>query len=109
LKGIFHCFSGTAEEAQTLTDMGVHLGIGGIATFKNGGLGPVVENTPLKNMVLETDSPYLAPHPYRGKRNEPAFLEHIARKICEMKGISIEEMGNITSENCRMLFTQFAN
>ena len=104
LKGIFHCFTGTIEQGQRAIDLNLHLGIGGIVTFKNGGLDKVVKETDLKHLVLETDAPYLAPMPYRGKRNEPSYLKHIAEKIAEIKGISLDEVDRITTENAKSIF-----
>jgi TatD DNase family protein len=104
LRGIFHCFTGTAEQAEKIVDMGFYLGIGGVATFKNGGLEPVLRTVGLENIVLETDSPYLAPVPFRGKRNEPAYLADIAARVAYIKGCSAEEVGRVTSENARKIF-----
>ena len=104
LSGVFHCFSGTLAQAEKITRMGFYLGIGGVSTFKNGGLGEVLENIPLEFLVLETDSPYLAPTPYRGKRNEPFYIKEIARKIAEVKNLSLGEVVKATSENSRRLF-----
>lgn len=104
LKGVFHCFSGTAEQAKKITDLGFYLGIGGVVTFKNGGLDKVFEQTGLEKVVLETDAPYLAPVPYRGKRNEPAYLKYVADKLAELKGIRVEEVAEITERNARELF-----
>ncbi len=99
LKGIFHCFSGNLKQAENIINLGFKLGIGGVLTFKNSGLDKVVKNISLENIVLETDSPYLAPHPKRGKRNESSFLIYIAEKIAEIKNINIKEVAEITSEN----------
>lgn len=104
-KGIFHCFSGNFEQAQKIIALNVFkLGIGGVVTFKNSGLDKVVEQTDLKHLVLETDSPYLAPVPYRGKRNESAYLIKVAEKIAELKQISIEKVAEITSANADEIF-----
>jgi TatD DNase family protein len=102
--GIFHCFTGTAEEAKKVIDLGFYLGIGGVVTFKNGGLDKVIPEIDLKNIVLETDAPYLAPMPFRGKRNEPAYLIKVAEKIAELKNISVEEVANVTTENSKKIF-----
>jgi TatD DNase family protein len=83
LKGIFHCFTGTLEEAQKAVELGFLLGIGGVATFKNGGLDQVIPHISIDKLVLETDAPYLAPVPYRGKRNEPSYLPLVAQKIAD--------------------------
>ncbi|WP_192820628.1 TatD family hydrolase [Rufibacter sp. LB8] len=104
LKGIFHCFSGTVAEAQAVIDAGFLLGIGGVATFKNGGLTPVLEEIDLHHLVLETDSPYLAPVPWRGKRNEPAYLPMVAQRIAEIKSIPVEEVAAVTTATALNLF-----
>jgi TatD DNase family protein len=104
LKGIFHCFSGTVEQAQRVVDVGMYIGIGGVVTFKNGGLNKVVPDIDLKNIVLETDSPYLTPVPFRGKRNEPSYLTYIVEKIAELKGISVEEVKEVTTQNALNAF-----
>lgn len=99
-KAIFHCFSGTVEQAEQVVQLGhFKLGIGGVVTFKNAGLDKVVEAIDIKHLVLETDAPYLAPKPYRGKRNEPDYLLLIAKKIAEIKNISIEEVAAVTTQN----------
>ena len=104
LKGVFHCFSGTADQAKEITDLGFYLGIGGVITFKNSGLDKALKDVALKHIVLETDSPYLAPVPYRGKRNECSYLKYVVEKISEIKGISKEEIANITTMNAKELF-----
>ncbi|KAA9345642.1 TatD family hydrolase [Adhaeribacter soli] len=104
LTGIFHCFSGTAEEAKKAIDLNFYLGIGGVATFKNGGLDKVLPEVPLERIVLETDCPYLAPVPHRGKRNEPAYLKLIAEKVAQLKNISVEELAEQTTKNAQKLF-----
>lgn len=104
LKGIFHCFSGNLEEAKTIIEMGFYLGIGGVVTFKNSGLDKVLEHISLEHIVFETDSPYLAPVPYRGKRNEPAYTRIIAEKVAEIKKITPNELAKITTENAKKLF-----
>lgn len=103
-KGIFHCFSGNAQQAQQVIDFGFKLGIGGVLTFKNSGLDKVIEEVDLQHLVLETDAPYLAPVPFRGKRNEPVYLTEIARKLAEIKNISYMELSETTSENALSLF-----
>ncbi len=104
-KAIFHCFSGNVEQAQEVIKMGnFKLGIGGVVTFKNSGLDKVVEAIDLKHLVLETDAPYLAPVPYRGKRNEPDYLLLIAKKIAEIKNISVEEVAAVTTKNSIDIF-----
>ncbi len=104
LTGIFHCFSGTLEEAKKVIDLNFYLGIGGVSTFKNGGLDKVLPEVPLERIVLETDCPYLAPVPHRGKRNEPAYVKLIAEKVAQLKNISVEELAEKTTENARKLF-----
>ena len=104
IKGVFHCFSGTIEQANAVVSMDFLLGIGGVVTFKNSGLDMIVKEIPLSHLVLETDAPYLAPVPYRGKRNEPAYLGLIADKIAEIKGITSEEVKNITTDNALRIF-----
>ncbi len=106
LRGIFHCFSGTADEAKSVTDLGFLLGIGGVVTYKKSTLPAVLEQVPLQNIVLETDAPYLAPTPYRGKRNESSYIPVIAAKVAEIKQCSIEEVAAITTANCHKLFAQ---
>jgi TatD DNase family protein len=97
--GIFHCFTGNAEQAKMVIDMGFYLGIGGVVTFKNGGLDKTLLEIDLKNIVLETDAPYLAPVPYRGKRNEPSYILKVAEKISELKSCSLEEVVRVTTAN----------
>ena len=104
-KGVFHCFSGTLEQAKQIIDLGFMMGIGGVVTFKNGGLDKVLPLIGLNHLVLETDAPYLAPVPYRGKRNEPAYLKLVAEKIADMLGINVEEVAKITTENAKKLFS----
>jgi TatD DNase family protein len=104
LKGIFHCFSGTPEEASEIISLGFLLGIGGVVTFKKSTLQDVVKATDLKHMVLETDAPYLAPVPYRGKRNESSYIPLIAEKIAELKEVPIEEVAIISTANAEKVF-----
>jgi TatD DNase family protein len=104
LRGVFHCFTGSLKQAKEITSMGFMLGIGGVATFKNGGLGEVLEKTDLNKLLLETDSPYLAPVPNRGKRNEPAYTKLVCEKIAEIKKIAPEEVAEATSTNAYQLF-----
>lgn len=103
LRGIFHCFSGNLKEAQRVINLNFLLGIGGVATFKNGGMDKVLPFIDLKNIVLETDAPYLAPVPHRGKRNEVAYLELVAQKIAELKEVSVKEVVQQTTENALTL------
>ncbi len=104
LKGIFHCFGGTVMEAQQIIDLGFLMGIGGIITYKKSGLYEVVQSIPLEYLVLETDAPYLTPVPFRGKRNEPAFLKYVIEKIAEAKSISKEEVITATTRNAENVF-----
>jgi TatD DNase family protein len=104
-KGIFHCFSGDIVQAQKILSLGnFKLGIGGVVTFKNAGLDKIVEQLHLTDLVLETDAPYLAPVPFRGKRNESAYTPLIAEKIAQIKNISIEEVASVTSQNAIEIF-----
>lgn len=105
LKGVFHAFTGNSDQAEEIVDRGYLLGIGGILTFKNSQLAGVVDNISLDYMVLETDSPYLAPVPFRGKRNESSYLHYIAKCLAEIKGTSMEKVGDITSRNAKKLFS----
>ena len=104
LRGVMHCFTGTEEEAHAYLDLGFHLGLGGVTTFKNCGVRDFLTEIPLDRIVLETDAPYLAPVPHRGKRNEPAFMTDIAKKIAEIYEIPFEEIAEITTSNAKMLF-----
>lgn len=104
LKGVFHCFSGTHEQAQKIVDLDFFIGIGGVVTFKNSDLKNVLVNVPLEQIVLETDAPYLAPVPYRGKQNTPAYLPYIAKKVAEIYGKDMTEIAGITNDNARRLF-----
>ncbi len=104
LKGVFHCFSGTEEQANKIISLDFYLGIGGVLTFKNAGLDKVIEKLGMDHLVLETDSPYLSPVPFRGKRNESAYLKYVAQKLAELKNISIEEVAAVTTANAQKLF-----
>lgn len=104
LTGVWHCFNGTIEEGRRALDMGLHLGIGGVVTFKNGGVDKTVSQLPLDKMILETDSPFLAPVPHRGKRNEPSYTSLVAIKLSELFSLSLAEIDHITTENARSLF-----
>lgn len=103
-QGIFHCFSGNEEQAQQVIDLGFKLGIGGVVTFKNSGVDKAIANIDLEHIVLETDAPYLAPVPYRGKRNDPAYILKVAEKISDIKGCSLMEVARITTENSIKIF-----
>ncbi|MVM35228.1 YchF/TatD family DNA exonuclease [Spirosoma sp. HMF4905] len=110
LTGIFHCFVGTLDEANRAIELGFKLGIGGVATFKNGGIDKVLPHISLEHLVLETDAPYLAPVPYRGKRNEPAYLQLIAQRIADIKQLSFDEVARHTTANALSLLpTLYAN
>ena len=105
LRGVFHAFADNAEMARKLERMGeFKFGIGGVVTFKNSGLNKVVEELPTELLLLETDSPYLTPVPHRGKRNEPAYVEHVCRKIAEIKGTTLEHVDSITTANAKHIF-----
>jgi len=104
LRGVFHCFNGDADQAQKIIDLGFHLGIGGVLTFKNSGLDKTLENFSLERIILETDAPYLAPVPNRGKRNESAYVALIAGKLATVKQLSLEEVASITTKNAQELF-----
>ncbi|GAB4024071.1 TatD family hydrolase [Spirosoma koreense] len=110
LTGIFHCFVGTLDEANRAIELGFKLGIGGVSTFKNGGLDKVLPHVSLDHLVLETDAPYLAPVPYRGKRNEPAYLRLIAQRLADLKQVSIDDVARHTTANALSLLpTLYAN
>ncbi len=105
LRGVFHAFADSADMAHKLERMGeFRFGIGGVVTFKNSGLSKVVEELPVELLLLETDSPYLTPAPHRGKRNEPAYVEHVCRKIAEVKGLSFEQVDSVTTANAKHIF-----
>ncbi|MEC8257468.1 MAG: TatD family hydrolase, partial [Bacteroidota bacterium] len=104
LRGVFHCFTGTKDDAQRALDLGFYLGIGGVVTFKNGKIDRFLADLPLEKIVLETDSPYLAPTPHRGKRNESAYLPIVANKMADVFKTTPAEMARITSKNAKELF-----
>ena len=104
LFGIFHCFTGSLEQAHQAISYNMKLGIGGVVTFKNGKIDQFINQIDLKHIVLETDSPYLAPKPYRGKRNESSYIYKVLEKLSELYGISIEEIARITTENSKAIF-----
>jgi len=104
LTGVFHCFSGTAKQAQEVSELNFKIGIGGVVTFKNGGLAEHIPDIAIENMVLETDCPYLTPTPHRGKRNEPLYLELIAEKIADLKQMSKSALIKATTANAKSLF-----
>lgn len=104
LSGIFHCFSGSYESAIQIINAGFYLGIGGVITYKNAGLAAVIDKIDLAHLVLETDAPYLSPVPFRGKRNESSYIKYVAEKIANIKNISVEEIGSITTTNAENIF-----
>ncbi len=104
LRGIFHCFSGNIDQAKHAVDLGFMLGIGGVVTFKNGKIDQFLHEIPLENIVLETDAPYLAPVPFRGKRNESAYVGLVAGKLVDIYGKDFTEIDRITTENAKKLF-----
>lgn len=104
LRGVFHCFGGSVDQAQQINQLGFHLGMGGVATFKNGGMDSVIPHLDMNYLVLETDCPYLAPVPHRGKRNEPAYTQLVAQRIAELKGLNVEQVDQLTTLNARTLF-----
>jgi TatD DNase family protein len=104
LKGVFHCFSGNPEQAQQIIDLGFYLGIGGVVTFKNSGLDKVMKDVSLDHVILETDAPYLAPVPFRGKRNEPAYISYVVQTLGQIKGVPEAEIADITTNNAKKLF-----
>ena len=104
LFGIFHCFTGDFEQAKKAIDLNMKLGIGGVATFKNGKIDQFLNEIDLKHIVLETDSPYLAPVPFRGKRNESSYTKLVAEKLASIYQLSIEEIALITTENSKQVF-----
>jgi TatD DNase family protein len=104
LYGIFHCFTGTQSQAEQAISYHMKLGIGGVATFKNGKIDQFLNEIDLKHIVLETDSPYLAPKPYRGKRNESLYVVKVAEKLSELYGVSLEEIAAQTTQNSKDVF-----
>ncbi len=104
LFGIFHCFSGTFEQAQQAISLNMKLGIGGVVTFKNGKIDRFLNQIDIKNIVLETDSPYLAPIPFRGKRNESAYVMNVAQKLSEIYNLPLSEIAQITTQNSKDVF-----
>jgi TatD DNase family protein len=104
--GILHCFTGNVEQAKRLIAMGFYLGIGGVATYKNGGLEPVIKEIGLEHLVLETDAPYLAPIPFRGKRNESSYVKYVAEKISEVLIVDLKEVARVTTANAEKIFSK---
>lgn len=107
IRGVFHCFTGSYEIASQLIDMNFYLGIGGVLTYKNAGIQEVIQRIDLKHLVLETDAPYLTPHPFRGKRNESLYVKIVAEKLAELKGVSTTEVEEITTLNAEQLFKDY--
>ena len=103
-RGVMHCFGGSLQEAYKAIEMGFHLGVGGVATFKNAALGTIAATVPLESLVLETDAPYLSPVPHRGQRNEPSYIPLIAQRIADLRGISLDEVADVTTTSARKLF-----
>ncbi len=104
LRGIFHCFTGNLEQAQKVIGLGFYLGIGGVVTYKNSGLDKVVAQINPEHIVLETDSPYLTPVPFRGKPNESSYLVYVAEKVADLHQTSVENIADITTQNSRVIF-----
>ena len=104
LRGIFHCFTGTLEQANKVINLGFYLGIGGVVTYKNAGLDKILPQIDLRHIVLETDSPYLTPVPYRGKPNESSYLIYVAQKVAELHQTSLEHVAAVTTENSMQVF-----
>jgi len=104
LRGVFHCFTGTLDQAKRAINLGFKLGIGGVVTFKNGGIDKFINQISIDNIVLETDSPYLSPVPFRGKRNESSYIKYVLSKLSELYEISEEELAKLTTENSKNIF-----
>ena len=104
LAGVMHCFNGTLDEAKTALSYGFHLGLGGVITYKNCGVKDFLPEIPIERIVLETDDPYLPPVPYRGQRNEPAYIVKTAEKVAEIYGMTTEQICKITTDNAKNLF-----
>ncbi|MGF1722661.1 TatD family hydrolase [Vibrio kyushuensis] len=104
LRGVFHCFGGSVDEAKAINGLGFHLGLGGVSTFKNGGMDKVIPHLDMNYVLLETDCPYLAPVPHRGKRNEPAYTRLVGERVSQLRGLDLEEITSITNKNANLLF-----
>ncbi|GEA61331.1 TatD family hydrolase [Vibrio comitans] len=104
LRGVFHCFGGSINEAKAINDLGFHLGLGGVSTFKNGGMDKVIPHLDMQYVILETDCPYLAPVPHRGKRNEPAYTQLVAQRVADLRELSLQEVDSLTTSNAIKLF-----
>lgn len=105
MRGVFHCFTGTLEQAKQAISYNMKLGIGGVATFKNGKIDTFLNEIGLQHIVLETDAPYLAPVPYRGKRNESSYITNVIDKLVDIYGVSFEEIAKITTQNSKDIFS----
>ena len=105
LRGVFHCFTGTVQQAEAIMKLGFYLGLGGVLTFKNGGVDKTMAEIGLERVILETDAPYLSPVPHRGKRNESSYVPLVAQKLAEVKQMELKEIAAITTENTCTLFT----
>jgi TatD DNase family protein len=108
LSGIFHCFTGTVQQAKQIIEVGFKIGVGGVSTFKNGGMEEVLNEIGLEHMVLETDSPYLSPVPFRGQRNEPSRTSLIANRISELRNIDVNEVAEVTTDLANKIFSYHA-
>ncbi len=106
LTGIFHCFTGNLSQAREIMNLGFMLGIGGVLTYKNSGLDKIVQDIPLESIVLETDSPYLTPVPFRGKRNESSYIKYIAEKLADIKKVNLEKIAVVTTANGEKIFSK---
>ncbi|GEK13642.1 TatD family hydrolase [Aliivibrio fischeri] len=104
LSGVFHCFGGSVDEAKAINDLGFHLGLGGVSTFKNGGMDKIIPHLDMDYVILETDCPYLAPVPHRGKRNEPAYTQLVAQRVADLREMSLADVDAITTANAMKLF-----
>lgn len=104
LTGVFHCFGGSIDEAKAINDLGFHLGLGGVSTFKNGGMDKVIPHLDLNYVILETDCPYLAPVPHRGKRNEPAYTQLVGQRVADLREMTLEQVDQLTTDNALKLF-----
>ena len=108
--GVMHCFTENLEVAHAAIELGFHISFSGILTFKNATIiKEVAQKIPLEKILIETDSPYLAPTPYRGKTNQPAYVKHVAEEIARLRNISLEEVGEATSQNFKRLFLKRHN
>jgi TatD DNase family protein len=102
--GVFHCFPGTVKDAYTVVDMGFYISVGGVITFPKAKMAEVAGEAPLESILLETDSPYLTPEPFRGKTNQPAYVRYVRDKVAELRGISKDEVEKITDRNCQKMY-----